>query len=123
MYKLDKTSAPYVPSVLVVDDMAILWGDKGIVSCIDWASGKVHWRERVGGNYSGSPIRAGDKVFAISADGDVVVLAAAKKYELLGRVPLGEASRATPAVSDGCMFLRTASHLLCLEGDANRGKK
>jgi outer membrane protein assembly factor BamB len=117
VYKLDKTSAPYVPTPLVVSDMVVLWGDKGIVSCIDGATGKLHWRQRVGGNYSGSPVRVGDKVFTISADGEVVVLAAAKEYQLLGRTPLGEASRATPAIVGNRMYLRTESHLQCVQSD------
>ena len=44
------------------------------------------------------------------------VLAASDKYELLARVPLGELSYATPAVSDGVMYLRTHSHLYSLGG-------
>ena len=64
VYKLDKTSAPYVPTAVAVEDLAMLWGDQGIVSCIDGASGKLYWRERVGGNFSGSPVRVGERCTA-----------------------------------------------------------
>ena len=51
-----------------------------------------------------------------AAPGDVVVLRAGRKYELLGRVDLKEKTMATPAVADGVMYLRTLSHLMALEG-------
>ena len=61
-----------------------MWSDRGFATCINGLTGKTLWRERVGGDYSGSPVRAGDRLFAVSVDGEVVVLAAADKYELLG---------------------------------------
>ena len=111
VYKLDKTTAPYVPSLVASGSLVFLWGDKGIVACIDGPTGKVHWRQRVGGNFFGSPVRVADKVYCISAEGDVVALAASKEFRLLGRSRLDEGSRSTPAVAGGRMFLRTESHL------------
>jgi outer membrane protein assembly factor BamB len=110
-YQLDRTTAPYVPTMVAKDDLVFLWGDRGIVTCIDAGDGKIHWRERVGGNYYGSPVLVGERVYCISNEGEVVALAAGDKFELLGRTPLGETSRATPAVAGGRMFLRTESYL------------
>ncbi len=116
VYTLDKTSAPYVTTLCTAGNLAFLWGDKGIVTCIDVNNGKVHWRERVGGNYSGSPVRVGDRIYCISAEGDVVVLAASPEFKELGRSSLGETCRSTPAVADGKMYLRTQSHLVSIGG-------
>jgi outer membrane protein assembly factor BamB len=113
-YQIDRTSAPYVPTPVAKGNLAFLWGDRGIVTCIDAVTGKIHWRERVGGNYFGSPVRVGERLYCISAEGDVVTLAASDRFELLGRSPLGETSRATPAVAGGRMFLRTESHLIAV---------
>lgn len=113
-YQLDRTTASYVPTLVAKDELVFLWGDKGIVTCIDASSGTIHWRKRVGGNYFGSPVRVGNRIFCMSAEGDVVTLAASEKYELLGRSPLGESSSATPAVAGGRMFLRTESHLMAV---------
>ena len=74
------------------------------------------WRERVGGAFFGSPVCVGDRLYCIAKDGEVVVLAASETFEVLARVPLGEASYATPAVSGGVMYLRTRSHLFSLGG-------
>jgi outer membrane protein assembly factor BamB len=114
VYKIDRTSAPYCPSLVAKGSLVFLWGDRGVVTCIDAAGGKIHWHERVGGNFFGSPVRVADAVYCISAEGDVVTLAASQQYSLLGRSPLGESSRATPAVAGGRMFLRTESHLFAL---------
>jgi outer membrane protein assembly factor BamB len=113
-YQLDRTTASYVPTLVAKDELVFLWGDKGIVTCIDADSGTIHWRKRVGGNYFGSPVRIGKRIYCLSAEGDVVTLAASEKYELLGRSPLGESSSATPAVAGGRMYLRTESHLMAV---------
>jgi outer membrane protein assembly factor BamB len=113
---IDRTSAPYIPTICVAGDLAFLWGDKGIVACIDVPTGKQHWRQRVGGNFFGSPVRVGDKIYCISTDGDVIVLSAASEYKLLAKNPLGESSQATPAISGGKMYLRTLSHLVSVGG-------
>jgi outer membrane protein assembly factor BamB len=109
-------SVPYVPTSLARDDLLFLWGDGGIVTCVEVPAGKVVWQERAGGNFSGSPVWAAGRLYAISDDGDAVVLAAGRKYEVLARNPLGEASRSTPAVAGGRLFLRTASHLSAVGG-------
>ena len=114
-YKIDR-QAPYVPTPVVHNGMAFLWYDKGVVTCIDAESGKPHWSKRVGGNYSGSPVCVGGKVYCIAEDGEVVVLAASDKFEELGRTELGEDSRSTPAIANGTMFLRTYSKLFSLGG-------
>jgi len=116
VYKVGKTSAPYVPSLINHGNLVFLWGDKGIVSCIDGATGNVHWRERVGGNFSGSPVRIGDRIVAISAEGEVVTLAAAKEFKVLSRIALDDVSRSTPAIADGRMYLRTQSKLYSVGG-------
>ncbi|MEM9660466.1 MAG: PQQ-binding-like beta-propeller repeat protein, partial [Planctomycetota bacterium] len=115
-YRINR-QAPYVPTSVAAGKYVFLWSDKGVATCLDAASGEEQWVKRVGGNYSGSPVHAAGRIYCISDDGDVVVLAAAPQYELLGRNPLGEGSRSTPAVAQGRMFLRTYSRLFCIGGD------
>jgi len=76
----------------------------------------VVWRERVGGAYYGSPVWVHGHLYCIAKNGEVVVLAAADTFEVVARVPLGEASYATPAVAGGAMYLRTRSQLFSLGG-------
>lgn len=114
-YALTK-AIPMVPTPLVKDDRLFLWTDDGVVSCLRAASGEVVWRERVEGAYYASPIWVNRRLYNVSKTGEVVVLSADDTFQLLGRVPLGEPSFATPAVAGGVMYLRTASHLFSLGG-------
>ncbi|HZZ73103.1 MAG TPA: PQQ-binding-like beta-propeller repeat protein [Pirellulales bacterium] len=116
VYKFDKSTAPYVTSLVAYKNWIFFWGDKGIVSCIDMETGKVLYTERACGTCSGSPIRVNDRLYCITADGDVVVLAASDKFEKISTESLGELSRSTPAVSNGVLYLRTESQLFSLGG-------
>lgn len=112
------SQAPYVPTPVAKDGLVFLWSDKGIVTCIRADDGNRVWQERVGGNYSGSPVIVGSRIFCIEDDGVVVVLSASDQYELLAKNPLGEPSRSTPAVAGGRMYVRTESHLVSIGGSS-----
>jgi len=109
-------SPPLVPSCLTKDDLLFLWTDSGIVSCLDAATGKRHWRERVGGNYYCSPVWVDGRLYCTSKEGDVVVVAADKTFKILARNPLGEKCFAIPAVANGVMYQRTQTKLFSLGG-------
>jgi outer membrane protein assembly factor BamB len=113
VYRLDQ-SIPNVPTPVVAGDLLFLWHDRGVVSCYDLASGHPNWRQRVGGDFHSSPIRIGNRILAASMKGEVVVLAADRKYQLLARNALNEPCHATPAVADGRLYLRTETSLICV---------
>ena len=52
-----KEAVPYVPTPLARWPLVFLWADRGTATCIDGPTGKVHWRQRLGGDYLGSPVR------------------------------------------------------------------
>lgn len=109
---------PYVPTPIAYKNWLFLWSDGGVVSCLDIANGDVIWMKRVGGKFTGSPICVDGKLYCISEDGEVTIIAASDEYEELGRVPLNELSYSTPAVSGSNMLLRTESKLYCLKADS-----
>jgi outer membrane protein assembly factor BamB len=115
LFRIEK-QAPHLPTPLAYKDRLFLWTEKGIVSSAKLGSGEVVLTKRVGGNYSASPICISGKLYAVSDDGEVVVLKADDSFEELARNALGEPSRATPAVSGGRLYLRTMSQVLCLGG-------
>jgi outer membrane protein assembly factor BamB len=109
---------PYVPSPVVFGDHIYLWGDSGVVTCIKAATGEQVWMERVGGggNFYGSPVCAGGKLYNVSERGELVVLDASPTFKLEGRSQLGEGSHSTPAIANGMMFIRTFTHVIALGG-------
>ncbi|MHC4402049.1 MAG: PQQ-binding-like beta-propeller repeat protein [Planctomycetota bacterium] len=109
-------SLPYVPSPVACGELLFLWFDKGVVTCLNAPTGEVVWRERIGGEFFGSPVRVADRLYCISRAGEMVVLAASDQFRELARISLEEPSNSTPAVADGVMYLRTASHLMAIGG-------
>jgi len=118
VFRLDRSVAPYVPTPLAVGERLYLWGDRGVVTCVDATTGEVRWRGRVGGTFSASPIAVGGTIRNVSADGELVTLAAGDAFEVLGRAALGEECRATPAVVGGRMVIRTVGRLIALDAEA-----
>ncbi len=116
VYGLKSNVVPYVPTSVVRDGYFFGFHDGGMVSCFRIPTGEVLWSQKPAGRYFGSPVCVDGNLYCITVDGDVVVLRAGPKYELLGVNPLGEKSHATPAVANGRMFLRTFSHLICIGG-------
>ncbi len=115
LYRIDQ-AAPYVITPVAKWPLVFIWSDRGIVTCIDGPSGKIHWRERVGGEYLGSPVRVDDRIFCMSNSGEMVVLSATDEFKVLAKIDLGEPSHSTPSVSNGVMYLRTLSHVMSLGG-------
>jgi outer membrane protein assembly factor BamB len=97
--------------MLLVGDELYFVSDAGIASCVDAKTGRVHWAERVGGNYSASPLLADGRIYLQNEEGIGVVLAPGKTFHQLARNSLGERTLASYAVTDGALFIRTETHL------------
>jgi len=79
-------------------------------------TGKIRWTERLDGGESwGSVVMAAGRLYVTSRSGVTTVFRPdSAKFELLAMNDLGEPSNATPAISDGQIFLRTDGHLYCI---------
>jgi len=106
---------PYVPCPLVKGEHIYFVGDFGTVGCVEAKTGKRIWFERLQDTkFYSSPVMIDGKIYAPSEGGDVFVFEAEPKYKLLATNSLGEVTRATPAVANGALFIRTQSHLYCI---------
>ncbi|HEV8541092.1 MAG TPA: PQQ-binding-like beta-propeller repeat protein [Verrucomicrobiae bacterium] len=117
-----KKSAPYVPTGVAYGDLIWLWGDGGMVTCIQGKTAEIHYQERVGGNFFGSPVWVDGRLFGVSASGELIVLEASNKFNLLHRYKLNELCHTTPAIALGRMFIRTENHLWSFGGAAKEQK-
>jgi outer membrane protein assembly factor BamB len=103
------------PSILLVDDLIYMIGDTGIVSCIGAESGEVIWQQRIGGEYSASPVYADGRLWFFSEDGATTVLKAGRVFERVAESRLDEGFLASPAVAAKAFYLRTRTHLYRIE--------
>ena len=112
-------NVPHSASPLLVDKNLFFVADKGIARCVDALTGEDHWQERLGGNYSASPLYANGRVYFQDENGECIVVAASSTYQELARNQLVEDERtfASYAVSDGALFIRSEHHLFRIEDE------
>jgi len=108
-------SVPCKPSPVLVDDWIFMVDDGGIASCVEAHTGDVVWSQRLGGDYSASPICAQGRIYFSSHQGDVTVIEAAPQFKLLAKNRFDEGFMASPAVAGKALFLRTSGHLYRIE--------
>ena len=85
--------------------------DGGVASCVEAKTGKIAWSERVGGNYSASPVTDGKRIFFLSEEGKTTVVAASPEYRVIATNQLDSGFMASPAVHNDSLILRTKTHL------------
>jgi outer membrane protein assembly factor BamB len=103
--------APLTPSPLIVGDELYMVTDFGIASCVDAKTGQVHWQQRLGGNYSASPVFADGRIYFQSEEGLTTVIAPGRIFQKLATSQLDGAMLASMAVSRGSVYIRTGTHL------------
>ena len=104
----------YMPTPILYDGLLYVLGNAGIFDCYEPATGAEVYRERLphqGSGFSASPVASDGRIYLPSEDGEVFVIRAGKKFELLGRNPMGEPLMATPALAGGTMYIRGERHL------------
>jgi outer membrane protein assembly factor BamB len=102
---------PLTPSVIVVDGRLYMVSDNGILTCLDAATGKELWRQRLEGNYSASPIYAEGRIYFLSEEGETTVIAPGGEFKKLAANKLNGRFLASIGVSSGALFLRSNTHL------------
>jgi outer membrane protein assembly factor BamB len=108
------SGASYVPSILYYDGLIYVTNEVGIVTCADASTGKTVWRQRLGGIFFASPVAGDGKVYWISETGETFVLQAGREPKILAKNKLDERMIASPAISNGHIFLRSDGSLFCI---------
>lgn len=112
-----KANIPRTPSLVAFDGKISMVSDNGVASCFDALSGKEAWKQRIGGNFSASPILAGEHLYLISEDGDCTVLNVAQGVRKVAENRLNERTLASPAVVGRDLLIRTAAALYRISND------
>src|SRR5207253_7819846 len=86
----------------------------GFGYCLHAKTGKRLWQHRLGDHHSASPVSASGLLYFSDDDGTTYVVKAMDHFELVSRNKLAEGYRASPAISDGQIFIRTLGNLYCI---------
>lgn len=117
-----QTSAKcYVPSPVVLDGHLIVADDRGTANCFDAKTGEALWKERIGQHFSASLIHANGLAYLIADDGVTTIVRPGPKLDVVAENSLGEFCFASPAISDGQLFIRGEKNLYCIEESAIAG--
>jgi outer membrane protein assembly factor BamB len=124
-WQYDKGTA-YVPSSILYNDYLYLMSDRGILTCLDARTGKVIYeggRIPVPATFTASPVAFDGKLLLTSEDGDTYIIKAGPKHEVIATNSVGEPVFASPAISDGMIFIRAASNLYCIDAGKTANTK
>jgi outer membrane protein assembly factor BamB len=113
IWRIEKAVA-YMPTPIVLGKRIFSCSELGVCNCIDAATGKVIWQERLDNEFSASPVLAGSAIYCVANDGEVYVVEAADAFKLLGRSRLGGATQCTPAIGAGVMVFRADGRLAAI---------
>jgi len=108
----DTKGAPYVPSMMAVGDFLLTINRGGNAFFYEAATGQVLWQEKLGRHHA-SPALIGGQIFCINDDGQINVIQPGRTFKRVATYELGESCYASPAISNGQVFIRGFKHLFC----------
>ncbi len=107
----------YVPSPILYDNLIYLTTDRGILTCLDPKTGEVKYeggRIPIPATFTASPVAFEGKILLTSEDGDTFIIKAGTKHEIIATNSLDEPVYASPAISDGMIFIRAEKNLYAI---------
>lgn len=102
------------PCPVVAGELLLMVANNGIVRCFDRHTGRLHWKERVKGEYRASPLVAEGRVYFLNMEGLATVVSASPRFDRLAENQLDDQTIASPAVSDGKLYIRGRKWLYCI---------
>ncbi|WP_246114701.1 PQQ-binding-like beta-propeller repeat protein [Rubripirellula tenax] len=102
----------YEPSLLSQGGFLVAVSDDGIGFCWDAATGELHWKKRIGGNFSASPVAIGDVALVPNLDGDLHVFRIGERFEQIAKYRIGVDSYTSAAIHRGDLLLRVGGENL-----------
>ena len=106
-----------MPTPLVYKGILYVLNNNGLLDAYNLQTGAELYRERlatVGSGFSASPIAADGKIYLSNEDGEMLVVAAGEKFQPLATNSIGELLMATPALSEGVMYVRSSASLFAI---------
>ncbi len=105
---------PEIASPVVSGGLIFIATSYGVLACFDAASGEKYWEEEAPQGFSASPLVADGKLYAMDSGGTMHIFSLSKEKKKLGAPVLGERAYASPAFSEGTIYLRGEKYLYCI---------
>ncbi len=103
------------PSPVVSGDLIFFVNNGGIARCLDADRGRMLWMKRLPGEYRASPITADGRIYFLNTEGLTTVVSSSPEFKRLAENQLDDETIASPAISDGRIFVRGRKWLHCLK--------
>ena len=106
-----------MPTPLVYNVSLYVLNNNGLFDAYNLKTGKEIYRQRlpsVGSGFSASPVAADGKIYLSNEDGEILVIGAGEKFAHISTNSMGELLMATPALSEGVMYVRSSSSLFAI---------
>ena len=113
----------YMPTPVLYDSILYVIANNGVFDAYDPKTGEEIYRKRaepVGSGFSASPVAADGRIYLSSEDGDIIVVAAGREFKQIAVNSMGDLVMATPALSEGVMYVRSASSLTAIGKKVNK---
>jgi len=107
----------YMPTPLAYQGLLYVLANNGVLDAYDLKTGREIYRQRlplVGSGFSASPVAADGKIYLSNEDGDMLVVRAGQTFQHIATNSIGELLMATPALSEGVMYVRGAASLFAI---------
>ncbi len=117
---------PYMPTPVIYGDLLYVVSNQGVLTTYNAKTGERVYQERLGGKggaFTSSPVASDGKIYLSSEDGEVFVVKAGPKYELIATNSVGEVMMATPAISDGMVIVRGLNHVFAFGNGTTANNK
>jgi outer membrane protein assembly factor BamB len=104
----------YMPTPLIYDGLVYALNNDGVFDAYDVQTGQEIYRHRLkhlGSGFSASPVAADGHIYLSNEDGEIIVIAAGREFREIATNSMGELLMATPALSDGVMYVRSPAAL------------
>lgn len=108
-------NVPKIPSLLYAKPYLYSLAESGMLQCLKAVTGEIVWKQRLpAGQYGASPLLAENRIYLLSDKGETTVIEVGPEYKVLAKNQLGEKCKASLAVSNGKLFIRSQSNLFCI---------
>ena len=106
-----------MPTPLIYNGILYVLANNGLFDAYNLRTGEEVYRQRlplIGSGFSASPVAADGKIYLANEDGEMLVIAAGQKFSHLATNSMGELLMATPALSEGVMYVRSSTSLFAI---------